>query len=510
MELDAYETRLGYLHEQLGLQKKNLQSNIAQISNPLILKLREELAESERRAMILIAQGVTEDYADLKDLRERQKGIKERLITETQKLIINGLASSDPLAQAQDLVSRVVEAETEIRTLVARSNALEQIVTRYNKKLEKLPEKSLRLARLSRNKLVDEKLYYMLKEKFEESRISMAGKIGKIRIIDRAQEPGAPIEPKVQRSLLLGLLFGIGSGILLVIFLDFLDKSVRSVEDIENLKLPVLGAIPHIEAEKTNGFFKNGKTKSEAYQATMITRHQPKSPISEAYRSIRTNIQFSQAATKFKTVLITSSVPSEGKSTTAVNLAVTIAKMGVKTLLIDADLRKPVLHRFFDFEKEPGLTNYLVSNAVDILQSSEINNLYVLTSGVIPPNPSELLGSKRFQEMLKKLELKHDLIIIDTPPIIAVTDAQVVASNVDGVIVVARAGVSQIDTLKRVKSQLENINAKVLGVVLNDVRAQHMYGSYYYYHYYNRYGYGDEEEQNGQFHIGKKRRIVQS
>ncbi len=492
-DLGAYEKRLEYLNQQLGVQKENLQGNIAQISNPLIVKLREELAEAERKASVLLAQGISEGSDDLKKLREKQSSIKKRLIDETQKLVIGGLAPSDPLAQAQELVGRVIEAETEIHTLKARSEALGRVVDNYGKKLEKLPEKSLKLARLKRYKQVDENLYYMMKEKFEESQISMAGQIGKVRIIDRAAEPLEPIAPQKMRNLLLGTLLGLGLGLGISFFLEHIDKSLRSIEDIERLGLPFIGAIPHIGEGQKNGFFPihlNGRNQIADQQARKIISHaSPKSPIAEAYRMIRTNVQLSQADGKIKCLLITSPGPGEGKSTTSVNLGTTLAQMGFKTILIDTDLRRPTLHRFFDLEKKKGLTNILFEGAEqeNIHPIADIDNLYIMPSGLLPPNPSELLGSQRMKTLLEHLKQNFDFVILDSPPIIAVTDAQILAPEADGVLLVVRAGASQLDAAKRAKTLIAAAKAKLVGVVLNDVRAEHTYGSYYYYYNYDYY-----------------------
>ncbi|KAA3616684.1 MAG: hypothetical protein DWQ05_13215 [Calditrichaeota bacterium] len=513
-DLKAYEKRLEYLNQQLGIQKKNLQNNIAQISNPLILKLRDELAEIERKASSFLSQDVSEDNPNLKKLRSRQETIKERLITETKKLVLGGLTPNDPMAHAQQLVSQVIEAETEIRTLKARSVALKGIVDTYSKKLEKLPAKTLRLARLARTKSVDEKLYYMMKEKYEESRISMAGQIGKVRIIDRAVEPGSPISPKKRQNLMLGMLFGLGLGFAIAISLEYLDKTVRTVEDIERLNLPFVGTIPHIDVESSGGLsslLPNGNGKNADFQARMIALNRPKSPISEAYRIIRTNLQYSQADGNLKTILITSPGPGEGKSTTTINLGITLANMGLKTLIIDADLRRPVVHNFFKFDKKPGLTNLLAteSAADDVIKTLDIDNLHILTSGVMPPNPSELLGSVRMRNLLESLKSQFDIILLDSPPIIAVTDALIVASEVDGVLLINKSGKSQIEGVKRADQLLKTARARFLGVVLNDVRAENMYGSYYYY-YSNQYYYGESSTQgnNGKYQKRHKKRKV--
>lgn len=215
----------------------------------------------------------------------------------------------------------------------------------------------------------------------------------------------------------------------------------------------------------------------------LIVHEQAKSPIAEAYRSLRTNIQFSKADGEIKTLMFTSAGPGEGKSTTAANTAVALAQSGKKVLLVDCDLRKPVMHRIFGV-KRMGLTNILVeeSDPVELIQNTEIDNLRVLVSGPIPPNPSELLGSQRMRELLEKLKQETDYLILDAPPVIAVTDASVLASKVDGIVLVLRAGLNRPEMAQQAKELLVKAKGTILGVILNrvEIEAEHQYYYYYY------------------------------
>ncbi len=482
----------------MGHQKETLTINIVQISNPLVVKLREDLAEIERKASVLIAQGVSEEYSDLKILRGKQASIKMRLIDETQLLILSGLMPGNPLTHAQDLVGRVIEAETEILSLQARADALKRVAETYAKKLEKLPERSLRLARLERYKKVDENLYYMMKEKYEESRISMAGQIGKVRIIDKAVESYSPVSPRKERNLILGALFGLGLGVLIIMFLEFIDKSIGSIEDLERLGFTLMGAIPHIPKQRADGlqFGENRNGSTADMQIKLIANTKPKSPVSEAYRTLRTNIQFSESVDKMNSILVTSSGPGEGKTTTVTNLGIILANMGLRTLILDSDLRRPTLHRAFLQDKQPGLTNLLLGDGSleELFQATEIDNLYILTCGTIPPNPSELLASAKMKGLLNELKSHFQMVLLDSPPVIAVTDAQVLASQVDGVLLVVKSGDAQMEAVQRAKSSISHTGGRLLGVVLNDFRPQHMYGSYYYYYYDNYYGKDDDRD----------------
>lgn len=217
----------------------------------------------------------------------------------------------------------------------------------------------------------------------------------------------------------------------------------------------------------------------------LITLVNPKSPISEAYRNLRTNIEFSAIDESVQVVMVTSAGPSEGKSTTAANLAVTYAQNDKKTLIIDADLRKPTLHRVFTMSNRWGLTNLLSGQIVqtgEAIQETSVDNLYLLPSGPIPPNPSEILASRRMSQLLEDLRQKYDKIIIDTPPALAVTDAQIVATKSDGTMIVISSGEVKRDAALKTKAKLEHVKARILGVVLNNVDRK--LGEAYYYYYY--------------------------
>lgn len=223
----------------------------------------------------------------------------------------------------------------------------------------------------------------------------------------------------------------------------------------------------------------------------LIVLEDPKSPIAEAYRILRTNIQFAAVDKELRTVLITSSEPNEGKSTTTANLGIAFAQAGKSVIIVDADLRKPTQHKVWGLDNFSGLTNLLLGN-VDIgsaLKSTPMNNLHIITTGPLPPNPAELLGSQRMTKLLETIQDYADIILIDTPPVIAVTDAALLAPQVDGVVLVIASGKAKIEAAQRAKEMLLNGKAKILGTVLNMVEAD----SHGYYYYYS-YQYGEEGE----------------
>jgi non-specific protein-tyrosine kinase len=212
----------------------------------------------------------------------------------------------------------------------------------------------------------------------------------------------------------------------------------------------------------------------------LITLSDPRSPVSESYRTLRTNLSFSSLDRPLKTLVITSAAPEEGKSTTIANLAVTMAQGGRKTILVDCDMRRPSLHTIFNLSPEPGLTNMLLDeNSVPPLQNTEVENLQVLTSGAKPPNPADLLGSTKLDKVIQRLTELADIVLFDAPPIIAVTDAAVLGSKVDGVLLVVRAGKTRRDHAERAKEMLQKANVHIIGVTLTNAPRDNNIKDYY-------------------------------
>ncbi len=218
----------------------------------------------------------------------------------------------------------------------------------------------------------------------------------------------------------------------------------------------------------------------------MITKKNPRSPISEAFRTVRTNIQFSSIDKNMKKILVTSSMPGEGKSTVISNLAIAIAISGKSVILVDMDFRKPKLHRYFDLSNEMGLTNILAGQWIlsDIVESTDTPNLSLITTGPKPPNPAEIMGSNRMGEFLSEVEGAYDYVLIDSPPLLAVTDAAVLSTKVDGTILVVESGKTEIDHAEEALKSLQNVGANVIGIILNKVKLD---GSRKYGYYYNSY-----------------------
>ncbi len=498
--LNSFKERLVYINDQLGKNRQNF--DIESISaDTYFEELKKSMAmlQSRRSAYManLINRGVySENDVELRKFDEQISGLTEKLKTELAKLASQDIVN--PVAMNEQLFVSKIEVEANIQALKPKVTALKKIVDEYSVKLESLPQKKLQLARLQRAAKVDEKIYLMMKEKFQESRITEVGQLGDVRIIDPAKPPKNPVRPKKVLNLILGMVVGLGLGIGITFLLEAMDNSIRTNEDVERLGITILGSIPVINENDTYNKIKvepagvkNGTTDDVKRMASrLITHFAPKSPISEAYRSFRTNIQYAKIDQKLQTILVTSPGPGEGKSTSAVNLAITMAQMGSRVLLVDADLRRPVVHSIFNTDRRVGLTNALVARAKleETIIQTEINNLSIITCGTLPPNPSELLGSPPMDKLIADLKTKFDVVLFDTPPVIAVTDAAVLGSKVDGIILVVKSGQTDKEACFRAHSLLKNVKTHILGSLLNGVNIESLYGSYYYYYHYYYYG----------------------
>jgi polysaccharide biosynthesis transport protein len=347
-------------------------------------------------------------------------------------------------------------------------------------------EKSIDYNMLKRAVATNKDIYGSLLKRIGETEVTGGLKTTNISIVDKAVVPEFPSRPRKKMNLLIALLFGIFAGGGIAFLMDSMDQSIKSPEDLKrHVRLPVLGSIamPVEESEK-NVLFE------------FIAHKSPRSTIAEAYRGLRTSIMFTAVEHKRKVLLFTSSGPKEGKTTTAVNLAIVMAQSGEKTLLLDADLRQPRIEKTFGIKTEHGLSEILAAGeSIDAaVHHTEVQNLDVIACGAIPPNPSELLGSKKMEALLEELEKKYDRIIIDSPPVLAVTDAVVLAGKVDGTILVVKCGETHRNAALQSKEILGSVeSSNVIGAVLNMVEKNQTSGYYYYYGKYGKYGQDPED-----------------
>ena len=499
-DLATTQTRLDHLKELLEKQTGTLVEDVAEVSTPVISEMRKELADLESIRARYLAQGYGETHQKMAEIDNRIRETKSRLVESTKKLVSAQLSGADPLAFSQELVDKIVSLETEVVTANARAEALRNIIAYYESQLEKLPAKTLELARLERSAKVDENVLMMLMQKYEEARIREAGQIGNVRVIDPAREPDSPVRPRKKLNLAVGGILGLMLGIGLAYFRNYLPDTIESTEAIERISSsPVLGTIPEIKSVRSRlqarrspkGEKLQGANAALPERTRLITQIETWSPISEAYRTLRTNIQFTGIDSPVKTILISSPGPSEGKSTTVANLAITMAQAGAKTLVVDSDLRKPIVDSLLNSKNTIGLTNLLRAECTldEAIAVTDIPNLSVLGSGPLPPNPSEMLGSNRMKSLIAALRERFDYILLDSPPVVTVTDAALLAATADATLLVVRSGVSSREGLARAISLLGNVRARFVGTVFNAVDIGLGYGHYFdYYRYYRSPG----------------------
>lgn len=494
-EINQTKTNLREINQKLAQYDKTLKSSTTTIVNPLIQDLKTKLVNLEiQRSNLSVDYGPI--HPKILALEEESKKIKTSLESEVKRIIETEVTTVNPIYQ--QLLSDLVSKETDLSVYQEKKRAISEIIKSFPRELKISAEKQIEWDTLASAVKFSQKNLDSLKTQLESARIAEAQKISEISVVDPALVPLNPKGLPKAGYPLLGILVGLMGGIGLAFFLEYIDDSVKTIETIEEeLNLPVYGIIPEIKLQNKKIKRKDTRELDETSKMSerLITHFEPKSPIAEAYRSLRTNIQFAGIQEKAKTLLITSSFSSEGKTTTAANLCITLAQLGSKTILIDSDMRNPTLHLIFGKQKEPGLSNFIVgvSDLNEIIVPSGVEDLDIITSGPIPPNPSELLSSKRLNELTDDIKANYDFIIFDSPPVIAVTDAAILSSKVHGVFLIIEAGKTSKGICLRAKALLEKVNANILGVVLNNVKVESGYGYEYYYQYH--YGEGKKKEK---------------
>ena len=430
------------------------------------------------------------------------------------------------------LQKKLVDAEFELTTLMQKYTDKHASVMKQKEQIKELEsqlgilsKQELDYIRLDREVEANKKVYSMLKEKLEEARITEAQKISDVSIVNPAVMPHSPVSPQKQTNVLIGGMAGLILGFTIAFLFETLDTSIGTIEDVEkSVKLPVLGIIPSIPGYAEQGksiltrfsrkILRARKTNIQEAYIRLIVHHKPKSPMAEAYRHLRTNLKLHQSQGVF---LITSAGPREGKTTVLINLGLAVAQKGVKTLLVSSDLRRPALAKSLGIKKEPGL-NEVITGTVkledalrsitdimlgdmefsEIMKTPGIENLWILPCGHVPPNPAEILETRELQELIEELKKKFDIILFDSPPALLVTDASLLASKVDGVVLCYEIGRISRDSLLRAKTQLEAAGANISGVVLNHISPQTEAMTPYPYYYRYKYKYYAEDAKQAE------------
>ncbi|MBI2471457.1 MAG: polysaccharide biosynthesis tyrosine autokinase [Planctomycetes bacterium] len=420
--------------------------------------------------------------------------------------------------QIDKVISNMINhLNDQIKRLIEREQFLSDQIVKMKEKFNALPRIGFELERIEHELNINKNLYASLKGKHQEVLISDAEKIEEVSLVRPALLPRSPINPPTTtRTAAIGTIVGLILGLVIAFIFETMDTSIGTIEDVEGfLGVPVLGVVPFIRTEEIEETLVSkegmgeGGALPERY-TRLITHFSPKSTVAESFRTLRTGVKFLCLEKGVKTLLFSSSTAGEGKSTAAANLAITFAQIGSKTLLVDVDLRKPVVNRFFGIEREPGLSDVILGNydwketvrtvtdlmmgklsMEEIMLTPGFDNLNIITSGNIPPNPSEILNSQRMTEFINQVKAAYDVVIFDTTPILPATDAAILGSKTDGVVIVYRVGKIARGALKRAKTQMDHVKANVLGIVLNGLKPE-VSADYQHYGYYRYYSYGEK------------------
>jgi len=455
--------------------------------------------------------------ADAKQANETEG----KLIDLRQKRALLLVEATEEAPEVKEIDQQIGELERQRTDLRGRKSAtlLTNLNTHYQQALQR--EQSLRKAfeqqraqTLSQNEAAinyriiqqeietNKQLLNGLLQGAKENDVVLAGKPNNISIVDYALTPDSPVGPNRARTVLAAFFLSIGAGLGLALLLEYLDDTVHSTEEVERvLHLPALAVIPSVGAavrrraipgmtalQKQNG--------SNGDNAELLINVDGRSPLAEAYRHLRTSVLLSTAGGAPKSLLVTSSLPGEGKTTTAVNTAISLVQTGASVVIIDADMRRPRLQTIFEMHEQEGLSSILSSDTteaemLELVKTDEATGLNVLTSGPIPPNPAELVGSDQMRRLMTALQSRYNYVVVDSPPISSFTDGVLIATMVDGVLLVVHGGKSSRHIVRRSKQLLSDVGSKVFGVVLNNVNLQsHDY--YYYQSYYGRKYYAKE------------------
>ena len=535
LQLEQSELALHEFSEQhtnlavsLEDQQNIISANIAQLSSDL-LKARARRIEHEARVQEMQAAN-REDPFEVYAGAALQKGLLISDLKATYQSLLRQQYTMSPqygdahpkmvaIQNQLESIKRALRAEIDGMIQIAQSDlkeaqhvelGLRDELARANKQGLELNLQEITQRRLTRERDNQSKLYGTLLERTAQTDLTRALQVSYVRVVDQALVPGVPVSPKVTMNLVLGALVGLLLGVGLALMLEQLDRTIRTVEDAEAVGVTILGIMPKIDETMSStastygygyGYSRKRRGNHAPEQITnrdMVVHTHPKSSAAECCRTIRTNLTFMSADKPRRTVVVTSGSPREGKTTVALSLAISLAQSGKRVLVVDTDLRKPRLHRALGLSLARGVTTVLVGEAThkEAVQETEVPGLTFLASGPIPPNPSELLHTAQFRQLLQDLAKTYDHVILDSSPLAAVTDAAIIAPQVDCTILVIHSQHTTRDAARVALRQLRDVGCQPTGGVLNQVDlSQHKYG-YGSYYYYNSEGYYEADSSD--------------
>lgn len=422
---------------------------------------------------ILSNSFIQQQKGELADLQRQQAQLSEKLGARHPEMVKLRLAIATAEAKIQGEIGKVIQGmRNDYQQALAQEQSLAGALEQQKREALALNRTGIEYGVLARDAASNRQIFESLMQRTKETGISGELKTSNIRVVDAAEVPRRPVKPNTRVNLLFALFGGATFAVSLAFFFEYLDNRIKNPDEVrQHLGLPFLGMVPALF--------------DKAMQAPLINNGVPAS-FSESFRAVRTNLLFSSPDEGSRSIIVTSTGPGEGKSLVAANLAVALAQAGPRVLLIDADMRKPRVHSIFERPQQPGLSNVVVGNAKasEAIHKTAVSGLWIMPAGPHSPSPSELLGSKRFKDLMTSLTEHFDWVILDTPPVMAVTDSSVVAHLATGVLFVVGAEMTSRHSAQRALEQLDHARAQFVGVVLNRVDLQH--NGYYYSHYYRR------------------------
>jgi succinoglycan biosynthesis transport protein ExoP len=432
---------------------------------------------------------IQQQKAELADLQRQQAQLSDKLGPNHPEMVKLSLAIRIADSKVQGEIAKVVLAmQNDYQAALTQEESLTAALDQQKRDALALNRKGINYGVLQRDAATNRQIFDSLLQRTKETGISGELKTSNIRIVDLAESPRGPVSPDTKNDLLRGFLAGLVLAISLTFFFEYLDNRIKTPDEIkEHLGLPFLGMVPALFGP---------------HAASPLINNGVPPGFGESFRIVRTNVLFSSVRNDGRSIAVTSTGPSEGKTVVSSNLAIALAQAGERVLLIDGDMRKARLHTMFGISSEPGLSNVLVgtSKASHSVRETDVAGLWILPAGLTPPNPAELLGSKRFKDFMASLASHFDWVVIDTPPVMAVTDSAIVAHLVDGVVFVVGSDMTSRYGAARAVAQLDQARAKFVGAVLNRVDLKHnaYYYSQYYrreYSYYYQHGLSTQSEQ---------------
>lgn len=473
LQIAEQEALLQALRQQIKQESPYL---TVQVENPLIADLRKQLTQARLELTTQQTQW-TDEHPSIRRKKNEIRELEIQLRQSEKEMPRVNQEIENPVRAS--LMAKAIEVQATLMGLKGRLRELQELFPSQQQQLKSLPAQQAKLGDLTLKKQVYQTFYNSLLDRQLTHDINKAGKTGSVTIVDEAATPEKPISPQPRKTLPIALALGLFAGLGLAFLLEYLDDTIHSPDDVQRyIGLTTLGIIPYMQEERP-----------------LVTVTHPKAPLSEAYRTLRSNLKFTHLDHPAKTLLITSASAGEGKSVTAANLAVVLAQTGKSVILVDTDLRRPVLHKIFGLDNTAGVTSILAGeqSVEDTLQPTEIEGLRLLASGPLPPNPAELLESQRMGNLVAELSDLADIVLFDTPPAIVVTDAAILAAQLDGILLVTEAGRVSRQLIRQAKLIFERAQANILGVVLNKLRLDR--SGYYHYYYYYYYYYGEGERR---------------